>query len=79
MIYKAVHENECNVEVERRLCAFAPKKSYSYALFGTFKYIPEKIERDGKIRGSRILKTCAAPVLLCMCNDCVMSPVDIQK
>lgn len=53
MIYKALHENEGNVEVERALSAFAPWKPYSCALFGTFKYIPEKNwKRWGKKEGA---------------------------
>lgn len=71
MVYKALHENECSVEVERSLCDFAPGKPYNCALFGTFKYRPEKIERDGEKRGSRILKTCVGAVVLCVCDDCI--------
>lgn len=38
--------------------------NYNYASFGTFNYIPEKNEKDGKRRGSRILNTCVGTVLL---------------
>lgn len=72
MIYKALHESECSFKAERSLCDFVPRKPYNYTLFGTFKYIPEKIGRDGKQRENRILKTYVGPVLLGMCPDCIL-------
>lgn len=65
MVYKALHENDCNVETERSLCDFSPRKPYNCALFGTFNYIPEKKnEKNGKRKGSWILNTCVGTVLL---------------
>lgn len=53
MVYKALHENDCDVEIERSLCDFSPRKPYNYASFGTFNYIPEKKKRRmGKEEGA---------------------------
>lgn len=66
VIYKTLHENECDVEAERSLCVFAPRKPYSYALFETFKCIPEKIERGRKKEGALSLKYMVVQ-LSCVC------------
>ena len=66
MIYKTLHANERGVEAERSLCVFAPRKPYSYALFETFKCIPEKIERGRKKEGALSLKRMVIQ-LSCVC------------
>lgn len=80
MVYKVLHENEYNVEVERSLCDFFPLPGNLITMhcLGTFNFIPENTKKDGKRRGSRILKTCVSTVLLNVCDACVLTPVDIQ-
>lgn len=58
---------------------FLPGNLITMHCLGTFHFIPENTKKDGKRRGSRILKTCVSIVLLNVCVACVMTPVDIQK
>ena len=71
MIYKTLHANECGVEAERSLCVSAPRKPYSYALFETFKCIPEETERGRKKEGALSLKRMVIQ-LSCVCAMTVL-------
>lgn len=63
MISKVRHGNKHNVEVERKHCDFSPQKLYNYVLFSTFKSVPEKLEKMGLKKRSRVPKTCVVPLL----------------
>lgn len=76
MDHKAPHEEECDVEVERSLCDFSPRKPYCLDIVWNFQlrtYL-KKMRGMGNEEGAESLKMrwCSSPVCVQrLCYDCI--------